>query len=160
MVHSLGMADASYASVIVRNIRAVRARKNLDQGRVVARMRELGFTNWHRQTLGKVERGERRLFAEEMLGLAYALDTSIEALMAPATDERGYIKLGGGAVHMQHAAARVRGVSDGAIQWNGDTPVFMTKVGGFGEAAERLGAPPDTGEPAEEDLPGPSAEAG
>src|SRR5436190_22083311 len=109
MVHSLGMADARYADVIVRNIRAVRARKGLDQGNVVARMHALGFTNWHRQTLGKIERGERRLFTEEMLGLAYALETSIEALMAPATDERGYIKLGDGAVHMEHAAARVRG---------------------------------------------------
>jgi transcriptional regulator with XRE-family HTH domain len=136
----MDMSDASYADVIVRNIRAVRARKNLDQGRVVARMHVLGFTNWHRQTLGKIERGERRLFVEEMLGLAYALETSIEALMAPATDERGYIQLGSGAVHMMHAAARVRGVSDGAIRWEGDKPVFMVDHAGMSSEPEATAA--------------------
>jgi transcriptional regulator with XRE-family HTH domain len=130
------VADASYAAVIVRNIRALRARKNLDQADVVERMRGLGFTNWHRQTLSRVEQGNRKLLAEELLALAYALDTSMEAMLAPAADERGYIKLGGGAVHMEHAAARVRGVADGAIRWNGDAPVFMVNMAGMsGEAA-------------------------
>lgn len=143
------MADASYSDVIARNIGAVRARRRLDQGRVVARMKALGFPNWHRPTLGKVERGERRLFAEELLALAYALDTSIEALMAPATDEHGYIRLGDGAVHMEHAAARVRGVSDGAIRWDADKPIFMVDAASFmGEAAEDEPAkdPPGTGQ--------------
>jgi transcriptional regulator with XRE-family HTH domain len=125
------MADASYGDVIARNVRAVRARRKLDQSRVVTRMRALGFPKWHRQTLSKAERGERRLLAEELLAMAYALETSIEALVAPAADDRGYIRLGEGAVHMQHAAARVRGVGDGAIRWDGDKPVFMVDVAGM-----------------------------
>ena len=46
-------------------------------------MRALGYDTWHRQTMGKIERAERRITAEEVLGLAYALETSIAALMAP-----------------------------------------------------------------------------
>ena len=36
-------------------------------------MRALGFTNWHRQTMGKVERGDRRLLAVEVMALARVL---------------------------------------------------------------------------------------
>src|SRR5689334_22593535 len=100
----------------MRNLRAVRVRKKLEQRDLVERMRLLGFENWHRQTLSRIEQGHRNLLAAELLGLAYALETSIEVLLAPAVDERGYIALGDGAVHVQHAAARVRGVSDGAIR--------------------------------------------
>jgi hypothetical protein len=122
------MADAGYGDVIARNAAAVRARKKLGLRNVEARMRALGYEKWHRGIMGKIERGERRLLAEELLALAYALDTSIEALIAPALDERGYIRLGGGAVHMEHAAARVRGVGDGAIRWDDDKPVYMVDV--------------------------------
>src|SRR5437016_5771650 len=53
MVHSHPMAPASYSDVILENIRAVRARRQLDQADVSERMRALGYTSWHRQTLGK-----------------------------------------------------------------------------------------------------------
>jgi hypothetical protein len=96
-------------------------------------MNALGFENWHRQTLSKLERGDRRLQADELLALAYALDTSIEILLKPAADARGYIQLGAGPVHMQHAAARVRGVSDGAIRWDGNKPDFMVTHAGMSD---------------------------
>ena len=114
-------------------------------------MNALGFENWHRQTLSKLERGDRRLQADELLALAYALDTSIEILLKPAADARGYIQLGAGPVHMQHAAARVRGVSDGAIRWDGNKPDFMVTHAGMSD------------EPGAEDYfadPAPSQEAG
>ena len=61
------MPVASSAPPTVRdyrsNIRATRARKKLDQADVSERMRKLGYTSWHRQTLGKVDRGERKLAA-------------------------------------------------------------------------------------------------
>ena len=123
-MHSLGVASTSYAKVIVSNLRAVRNRKDLEQRDLVERMRQLGFTNWHRQTLSRIEQGQRKLLAEELLGLAYALDTSIEVLLSPAADEPGYISLGDGSVAPADAAARVRGVTDGAICWEGNTPVF------------------------------------
>ena len=50
-------------------------------------MRALGYTYWTRQTMSKVERGDRRVLAEEIPGLAYALMTSISALMAPRDED-------------------------------------------------------------------------
>ena len=143
------MADTGYGDLIARNVAAVRARRQLDLRNVEARMRALGFEKWHRGIMGKIERGERRLLAEELLGLAYALETSIEVLMTPATDERGYIALGEGGVHMMHAAARVRGVSDDAIRWEGDKPIFMVDAASFmaGAAADEPAKdPPGTGQ--------------
>jgi transcriptional regulator with XRE-family HTH domain len=151
-----GMPSGAFARNIARNIRAARVRNELEQRNVVARMRAMGFGNWHRQTLSKIETGERRLLADELLALAYALDTSIEMLVTPAADAKGYIQFGEGAVHVQHAAARVRGVNDRAIQWDGDKPLFMVNLAGFGEEAERLGASPD----AEDEAAEPAGETG
>ena len=67
---------------IIDNVRAYRARRRLDQADVVMAMRALGYTNWHRQTMSKVERGERRLLAEEIIGLARVLATFPAHLLA------------------------------------------------------------------------------
>jgi transcriptional regulator with XRE-family HTH domain len=72
----------NYAEMIRSNIRAERARKRLDQADITAGMRTLGFANWHRGILGKIERGERRLLAEELLGLADVLDIPAERLIS------------------------------------------------------------------------------
>ena len=77
----------AYAAVLVRNIRAARSRAGLDQADVVTRMRELGFDTWHRQTMGKVERSERRVTAEEIIGLALALETTVPRLLEPLTED-------------------------------------------------------------------------
>lgn len=87
LVHSFGVATASYADVIVRNVRAERARRGLEQRDLVERMRALGLANWHRQTLSRVERGERRLLAEEVMALAIALETTVSELMVPHDDD-------------------------------------------------------------------------
>ena len=66
---------------LAANIRAARARKRLQQSDVVTGMHALGFTEWHRQTVSRVERGERRVLAEEICALATVLETSVAALM-------------------------------------------------------------------------------
>lgn len=60
-------------TTIAANIRAERARIGIDQETLVKRMRALGYDTWHRQTVGKVERGERRVLADELPGLARCL---------------------------------------------------------------------------------------
>lgn len=90
------MAQASFSDVIVRNIRTLRARKGLDQGDVVERMRNLGFTNWHRQTMSKIELGQRRVTMEELLGLVLVFETSWGSLMFPAAGELRLATLPGG----------------------------------------------------------------
>jgi transcriptional regulator with XRE-family HTH domain len=100
MVHSLGMAEwepaASFSDVIVRNIRTLRARQKLDQDDVVQGMRKLGFTNWHRQTMSKIELGKRRVTLEEVLGLAVVFRTSWGSLLFPAAGEVRIVALPSG----------------------------------------------------------------
>ena len=73
---------ARWSGTITANVRAERARQRLGQPDVSKRMRQLGFTNWYPGTMGKVERGERNLLAEEVIGLAIVLATTPSVLMA------------------------------------------------------------------------------
>ena len=57
-------------------------------------MRSLGF-QWQQQTLAAVETAKRRATAEEIFGLALALETTIAALMS-ASDQDGEVQLPGG----------------------------------------------------------------
>ena len=86
----------SFSDVIVRNIRTLRARKGLDQGDVVEAMRKLGFSNWHRQTMSKIELGQRRVALEELLGLAVVFNTSWGSLLFPAAGEVRTVSLPSG----------------------------------------------------------------
>jgi transcriptional regulator with XRE-family HTH domain len=135
------MAPASYSEALLENIRATRARKKLDQADVSERMRNLGYKSWHRQTLGKVERGERRLAAFELLGLAWALGTNMSVLLAGPADDDAAIELGDGEINANSVTALAFGRNDGAIRWEGNTPVFAAPAG---HAAATGSVPPVT----------------
>ncbi|MGH3274329.1 MAG: helix-turn-helix domain-containing protein [Streptosporangiaceae bacterium] len=78
----------TYTEVLARNIRSARAAAGLQQEPVAVRMRKLGFTAWLRQTVANVEKGRRGLRAEEIIGLALALETTVPQLLEPlAQDE-------------------------------------------------------------------------
>lgn len=87
-VHDGLMAPTTYSDVLAQNIRAARSRTDLGQEAVAERMRHLGFTAWIRQTVGSTERGRRRPTAEEMLGLAICLETSVQRLMTPLWEDK------------------------------------------------------------------------
>jgi transcriptional regulator with XRE-family HTH domain len=127
------MAPASYSETLLENIRATRARKKLDQAVVSERMRKLGYESWHRQTLGKVERGERRLAAFELLGLAYALETNIPVLLSGPPDDT--VELGGGKIDGRDVTTLAQGRNNGAVRWDDNNdPVFGKGVDSwFGE---------------------------
>lgn len=86
-------------------------------------MRALGFTAWARQTVTRVERVKRRLTAEEILGLALALETTPAALMRPTGDDGSLIRVDGLGLPAVSVILRVAGVNDGALTWDGDRPV-------------------------------------
>jgi hypothetical protein len=117
------MEPVSYGDVLAANIRAARSRARLPQELVAARMRALGFREWRYQTTGAVERGKRRVTAEEIAALAWVLQTSVKALMVPADDELVEFPAGG-----VIAAAAVRrsteGHNDGSVSWDGEKPIF------------------------------------
>jgi transcriptional regulator with XRE-family HTH domain len=69
------------SDALAANIRSVRARRQLSQTEVGKRMQYLGFTPWVRQTVSGVENAQRRATAEEIVGLARALDTTVMSLM-------------------------------------------------------------------------------
>jgi transcriptional regulator with XRE-family HTH domain len=95
----------SFSDVIVRNIKSLRARRGLDQDDVVKAMREMGFANWHRQTMSKIELGQRRITLEELLGLVLAFDTSWGSLLFPAAGELRLVSLPNGkpvSLSLQH----------------------------------------------------------
>jgi transcriptional regulator with XRE-family HTH domain len=129
MVHSLPMAPASYGDAILENIRATRARKKLDQRDVSERMRNLGYTSWHRQTLGKVERGERRLAASEVIGLALALGTNTSVLLGGPPDD--VIELGGIQLSGEEVTSLASGRNSRSIVWKGNVPSRREVVAGW-----------------------------
>src|SRR5579875_751710 len=85
-----------YADVLAKNVRAARARRGLEQEPLAVRMRALGFSAWRRQTVASVEKNTRRLTAEEVFGLAFALETSVISLLEPARED-GPVSLPSGA---------------------------------------------------------------
>src|ERR1035441_4382471 len=111
------MMTTSYSEILARNIRIARARGRVSQEATGMRMSSLGFTAWHRQTMGKAERGERRLTAEEILGLAVVLETSVGALLSPEADDGAVAFPAGMAVGAVSVRRSVRGTRDDGIAW-------------------------------------------
>lgn len=76
-------SEDAYRVILGRNISGDRGRLQLSQTAVATRMRELGFDDWHQQTVASIEKGKRRVTAEEVLGLVEALETTLVRLLSP-----------------------------------------------------------------------------
>jgi hypothetical protein len=118
-----------YADVLTENFRAAKARAGLNQEAVAARMCALGFSEWRYQTVGQVEKGKRRLTAEEVMALAWVMETSITTLMRPP-EELGEVRFRSGdligARSVTHLAA---GYNDEAVKWHGTEAEFSPASG-------------------------------
>jgi transcriptional regulator with XRE-family HTH domain len=115
-----------YGSLLASNLRAARAAANLSQSDVGERMRLLGFTAWLRSTVSLAEQDKRRVTAEELLGLALVLETSMVRLVVPP-EETPWIELPAGPPAIVHGAVAVKGT--GEVQWTGNTPKYMRDPG-------------------------------
>jgi transcriptional regulator with XRE-family HTH domain len=156
----------AYGEILGRNVSAARGRLQLSQAAVAQRMRVLGFA-WQQQTAAAVEKNRRRATAEEILGLALALETTIPALMsAREQDEDVELPSGQpiGAVSVERLAGR--GINDRAIRWpSGDkqtgysVTIFRRLKGVDAFDATYLSQPAWTEEP-DEFHPGPSTDQG
>jgi transcriptional regulator with XRE-family HTH domain len=124
------MAPHTYGEVLARNLRAARSRIDIGQESVAARMRALGYTAWLRQTVGSTERGRRRPTAEEVFALAYVLQTSVPALMAPTAEDEVVDLPSGLAIDASSAYRSAYGTYDHALYWDGDEPVVHPVFGG------------------------------
>ena len=134
------MAPDTYREILARNIRAARSRIGIGQEDLAVRMRALGYQAWIRQTVGATERARRRPTAEEVLGLAACLGTSVQHLMSPLLQD-GPVELPSGmplAVGQvrslvfglesleDNPRSSVRGVRDlRGIRWEENAPVLV-----------------------------------
>jgi transcriptional regulator with XRE-family HTH domain len=115
----------AYGEVLARNVRGLRSRKGIGQKSLATRMRALGYTAWFTQTVGKAERGERRITSEEVLGLAYALEVTVRQLLSPQPDDKRVQLPNGESVEVLSVQRMLSGSNDGAITWDSDdNPVY------------------------------------
>lgn len=108
----------SYAADIARNLRVARAGADLSQADVGERMRALGFASWLRQTMSTVEKGKRRVTAEEIGALALCLNTTIARLTHA---ESPLVEMPGG----QAVPGRRFTYNDLSVEWDGNKPVIV-----------------------------------
>lgn len=126
------MAPDTYGDILARNIRAARNRIDIGQERLAARMKAQGFEAWIRQTVGATERGRRRPTAEEIVGLAFALETTAARLMAPSDDDPEEVELQPGvrAIPSEWIRASVMTTRRvGEIAWQGDNAIRKVPIG-------------------------------
>jgi transcriptional regulator with XRE-family HTH domain len=114
---------AAYDEVLARNARAYRSRKGIGQERLAARMRALGYTAFLRQTVSKVEKGERRLSVAEVLGLALCLEVTMRQLLEPQPDDKQVELPNGDSLSERTVRLLVSEVNNHAIYWKDDVPV-------------------------------------
>ena len=118
-MHDVDVAETTdYGEIIASNVRAARARRNITQSSLARRMKALGY-RWHFQTVGAVERGERRLAADEVLALSLALETTMDDLWLPPIDGQ-WVVLPGGQVIGLPANRRLPYPPEWASAWDGD----------------------------------------
>jgi hypothetical protein len=125
------MAPLTYDEILARNIRSARARLGpLGQESLARRMRALGYSSWLRQTVSSTEKGKRRVSAEEIFGLALALQTTISGLMTALGDDEG-VALPGGQLSVKSMEKLVTGMNDHSVTWKDDVPVFEGELLGW-----------------------------
>jgi transcriptional regulator with XRE-family HTH domain len=110
--------------VLARNVRTARTRRELNQETLAARMKALGYDEWIRQTVSNVEKGKRRLTAEEVFGLSVALEVSVTSLMFPGPDDEPLVELRGGQLIAVPVQWALSSAPVGSVIWDGDKPKF------------------------------------
>lgn len=116
----------TYTQAVALGIIKARGRINgLTQRRLAFRMQRLGF-EWQQQTLARVELAKRPVAAEELLGLALALETTVQELLSPSeSDQEAPVTLPSGeTVSADYVTRLVYGQSGDAVTWIGEKPEF------------------------------------
>lgn len=120
-------SEHAYKRILGRNISAERGRLQATQTAIAARMNALGFGDWHQQTLASIEKGRRRVTAEEVLGLVLALESTLDRLLSPVGGEL-WAELPSGSGEFVPSAEVIRLArgakgGTGAVTWYKNMPV-------------------------------------
>lgn len=127
MLGHMAATPPTSSEILARNIAAARVRRGLNQASLAARMQGLGY-RWLRQTVSEVEADRRRVTLEEIVGLAYALSTSVRALARPTDDDKLVALPSGAVVAAASVQQLVDGTNDNAVAWDGNTPAVAPPV--------------------------------
>lgn len=84
-------------------------------------MTNLGF-EWRQQIVAAVEGARRSVRIDELLGLAYVLETSIGALLDPPPDDTQVMFPNGQAIPRGSVMRSVRHFNDGAVTRRASSP--------------------------------------
>jgi transcriptional regulator with XRE-family HTH domain len=117
--------DWTYANAVIGNIVRGRTKLGISQKSLGNRMNALGF-KWRQQIVNAVETGDRRLQVDELLGLAVALQTTLQELLSPTeADQETPVALPSGeTVSADYVTRLVYGQNSGAVTWTDDKPEF------------------------------------
>jgi transcriptional regulator with XRE-family HTH domain len=77
------------SDTVAEKVRAYRLLRRLKQDDVANRMRELRHPTWTRQTVSDVERVKRHLTVDELVGLSFVLDVTLNELLDPVPVDGG-----------------------------------------------------------------------
>jgi transcriptional regulator with XRE-family HTH domain len=118
----------SYGAVLSRNVRVARAGAGISQAQVARRMVALGY-RWTRQTVSEVEANDRRLLAEEVLGLSWVLGVPVHVLMLSSPPQLGNLVSfpAGYVFRLAPARATTAPGENPSGFWDGDAPAFTVE---------------------------------
>jgi len=77
------------SDTVAEKVRAYRLLRRLKQDDVADGMRKLRHHTWTRQTVSDVERVKRHLTVDELVGLSFVLDLSLNELLDPVPVDGG-----------------------------------------------------------------------
>lgn len=78
---TLSYAEQEVGKRLAENLYQFRVRGRMSQERVADHMRKRGHKTWSRSTVSEIERNRRRVYVEEMFGLAQVLSVPYHILL-------------------------------------------------------------------------------
>jgi transcriptional regulator with XRE-family HTH domain len=114
------------SDAIAEKMRAYRLLRRLKQDDVANSMRELRHQTWTRQTVSDVERLQRNLTVDELVGLSIVFELSLNELLDP-------VPVDGGPPPALDVGLPVAIPPDIVRHWSAGASIFLTKDAGSGK---------------------------
>jgi transcriptional regulator with XRE-family HTH domain len=110
------------SDAVAEKVRAWRLIRRLEQTGVAEEMRKLRHP-WTQATVSQVERGQRNLTVDELVGLSIVLDLTLNELLDP-------VPVGGGPPPALDVGLPVEIPPDMVRHWSAGAPLFFDKEAG------------------------------
>jgi transcriptional regulator with XRE-family HTH domain len=115
------------SDAVAEKVRAYRLLRRLKQDDVAAGMRDLRHHTWTRQTVSDIERVQRNLTVDELVGLSIVLELSLNELLDP-------VPVGGGLPPALDVGLPVPIPPEIVRHWSAGAAIFFEKEAGSSKA--------------------------